>query len=234
MNSLSIAYEDEYMIICHKPAGMAVQTRSLTATDLESEVCNYLYKKGKGKNPYVGIINRLDQPVEGLVLFAKDSDTAGRLSKIMQSEESSKYYMAVVEGKPGEAETLINYLVKDGKSGSARVCLESDLGAKKAVLEYEKLEEICLEKRTLSLLKIHLITGRFHQIRIQLSNAGYPIVGDKKYNAKSLFGGELYKYPALVSCELDFFHPYSGENLDICIRPWNKIFDNFHISFDEC
>ena len=175
--SFKIIEETDNYIVINKPSGLATQTAGLGERDLVSEVKNYLADKTKKKNPYIAVINRLDQPVEGLVLMAKDEKTAANLSRHLMNGDIKKYYRAEVFGhminKKGRLEDLI---VKEA-SNISRIADKNDKRAKKAILEYEVINS---DENT-ELLDIYLITGRHHQIRVQLSGAGCPIVGDRKY-----------------------------------------------------
>lgn len=173
---MDIVYEDESILVINKPAGIAVQTKGVGAKDIETECRKY--RKQKGELPEIYVVHRLDQPVNGLLLLAKTKEAAGKLGKSIVADELSKDYKARVykEGKI-EERTLTDYLYKDNKSNTSSVVGKEFKGAKEAILSYEILEE----KENEALLLVHLKTGRHHQIRVQLSNAGMPILGDLKY-----------------------------------------------------
>lgn len=174
--ALSIIDENKDYMVIHKPAGLATQTARLGEKDLISEVSNYLHEKGESCR--VSVINRLDQPVEGLVLIAKHEKAAAALSKQLSEGKIEKYYEARVYGHIKEKSGVLeDYLVKDGKTNLSRVSSKNDKQAKKAILEYTVRES---DEET-DTVEIHLITGRHHQIRVQFSHAGYPLVGDRKY-----------------------------------------------------
>lgn len=180
-----IIFEDKDILVVYKPAGIATQTSKVGERDVVSELKNYL------KGGFVGVIHRLDQPVEGLLVFAKNPKAAAALSgqikaKSAESDESTlcKDYLAVVLGEPAKAQDrLENMMIKTPERMAQIVEADSDDKAKKAILNYEKLETIEKNGYMLSLLRVHLETGRFHQIRAQLSHMGCPIVGDKKYGS---------------------------------------------------
>ena len=218
MDTDRIIFEDEHLLIYNKPAGLAVQTKKVTEVDLESRIKGYLYKKC-GASPYLGIVHRLDQPVEGLVLFAKDKKSAGILSEMISSEKVEKGYMAVVAGKPSKPEgELCDYLTWDGRTNMAAVAGKGEKGASLAKLQYKILETAEIDGRECSLLDIRLFTGRHHQIRVQLSHMGCPIMGDKKYNKEC---GEGRSFPALAAYSLKFPHPLSGSPVTARISPEN-------------
>lgn len=210
--NLRILFEDEHIIVCYKPSGIPTQTAKLGTADMVSLLKNHLYKKQKEKKePYVAVIHRLDQPVEGILVFAKTPFAAKELNKGMQQGAGfGKFYKAVLCGVPAEKVGILeNYLVKDSKTNTSRVALKSEKEAKKAVLEYEILQVMKIEASQMqlqkkievdgkttkseegqkvteietsrSLVHIKLHTGRHHQIRVQMANIGCPIWGDTKY-----------------------------------------------------
>lgn len=223
-----ILYEDKEILVVQKPAGIAVQTSHIGQKDVVSELKNYL---ADGKPPYLGVIHRLDQPVEGVLVFAKTKNAAAVLSKQLQKEDFCKIYLAAVCGKPKETEgTLVDYLAKE--QGSAVVVTDASQksGAKKAVLHYKLLAETRFEGRAISLLHIRLETGRFHQIRAQLSYAGLPIWGDRKYGGEeeAAFARENgIMNPALCAENLSFVHPVTGRKMTYTAEPENAAFAFF-------
>lgn len=202
-----IIYEDESLIVCRKPAGMAVQTKKLGQADMESLLKNY--RADKGEPPYIGVVHRLDQPVEGVMVFAKTKETAAALSRQIAAKLADKCYYAVVEGVPEkQRKTLVDYLVRDGRTNTSSVVMRGTPEAKRAELSYEVAEQD--GKR--AVLRIRLETGRHHQIRVQLAHADLPIVGDRKYNFKENIapsGGGLM----LCSYKIGFKHPKTHKNL---------------------
>lgn len=179
MNELNIIYEDDAIIVCEKEAGIAVQTKKIGQKDMESMLRTYRMQKGEPS--YIGVIHRLDQPVRGVMVFAKTKEAAADLSRQVSEKTADKYYYAVVDGVPkNETDTLEDYLLKDGKTNLSKVVEKNVKGAKRAELSYEVLEK----SETQALLKIKLSTGRHHQIRVQMEHAGYPLSCDRKYNLK--------------------------------------------------
>lgn len=205
--NLSILYEDEELLVCHKPAGVAVQTKKLGQADMESLLRNY--RAERGEPPYIGVVHRLDQPVEGVMVFAKTKEAAAALSRQIASKLADKCYYAMVDGTPGQRKgTLVDYLVRDGRTNTSAVAERGAGDAKRAELSYEVIEH----KDGRAVLKIRLETGRHHQIRVQLAHAGMPIVGDRKYNFRENMtpsGKEL----CLCSYRIGFRHPKSHKNL---------------------
>ena len=218
-NAVEIVYEDASMIVVYKEAGMPTETSLLTATDLVSEVKNYLSTKNQEKNPFIGVINRLDQPVEGLVLFGKTKESTAVLSKELQDGKIGKWYYALVFGKrKDQREKLEQYLVQDRKKNLSRVGKKEEKTAKYASLFYEVVDE----KEELQLLRVQLETGRHHQIRVQLSSTGTPLVGDRKYGSEEscrFSEKNQVKYPSLCAYRLQLRHPVSGKEMTIEREP---------------
>lgn len=205
---IPIIYEDDALIICNKPAGLAVQTRSLGQKDLESMLKNY--RASKNEPPDIGVVHRLDQPVQGLLVFAKTKEAAADLSRQMAGRLADKYYYAMVSGVPQKKSgTLEDYLLRDGKNNTSSVVERGTPGAKRAELTFEVLEA----KGGRSVLRIRLATGRHHQIRVQLAHAGWPIIGDKKYNfAENISPSETGL--SLCSYKIILKHPVTRRKLE--------------------
>lgn len=227
-----IIYEDKEVLVIYKPAGLATQTARVGQPDAVSELKNYLAKGGIA--PYLGIIHRLDQPVEGLLVFAKNKMAAAALTAQLGQKESgifNKQYRAVVCGKAEKKQdTLVDNLVKL-PDGRAEIAASDNREAKRAVLRYECLAEQKLsEEITISLMEISIETGRFHQIRVQMANAGLPLLGDLKYGGEEeiLVSGQLsVRFVALCACRLVFRQPVTGKELCFEIRPRGEIFHRF-------
>ncbi len=231
-----VIYEDQDILICHKPAGLATQSAGVSQPDVASELKNYL---GGG---YLGIIHRLDQPVEGLLVFARSPKAAAALSRQLAEGILRKRYCALVHGQPlQESGRLVDYLRKEGSL--SKVVLEGTQGAQKAVLQYwvrpaevrkaagsfdisgKALGDAAYDTTAglrCTCLDINIETGRFHQIRCQLSHAGMPILGDRKYGtqeslAESRRLGILQT--ALCACEISLRHPVTGREISREIVP---------------
>ena len=196
-----ILYEDRDLIVCRKPAGVPVQTKQIQTKDMVSLLKNYRYQQeGVKGEPYLGVIHRLDQPVEGIVVFAKTLQAAKELNRQLQAGGFGKYYQAVLCKVPEKAQgQLTDYLVKDGRTNLSKICRKSDAGAKEARLSYK----IQGEAERKALANIHLDTGRHHQIRVQMSGMGCPILGDVKYGGEEKARGQI----ALCASSLTFVHP---------------------------
>ena len=224
MQRPEIIFEDKDIIVCHKPAGMATQTKRLGQQDMESFLKNY--RASKKEQPYIGVVHRLDQPVEGVMVFAKNPKAAAALSKKVQQRIIGKHYYAVCtktvhaqlqpqeqteELSLGNTGTLTDYILTDKKNNISKVVSPEDVNknpqAKRAVLDYEVIKQ----EQDKTVFDITLHTGRQHQIRLQLSNMGYPIIGDKKY------GGIANDKLMLCSYRIEFDHPINGTKMDFKI-----------------
>ena len=218
--NLEILFEDNEIIVCYKPAGIPTQTSKMGEQDMVSILKNYLYKKQSDRRePYIAVIHRLDQPVEGLLVFAKTPFAAKELNKGLQGAGFGKYYQAVLWGVPDKASgTLENYLVKDGRTNTSRVGNQNEKDAKKAVLSYEVLATGKDDGKNISLVKVKLDTGRHHQIRVQMANMGCPIWGDAKYNTAAA-QDRIFRPIALCAYKLEFVHPKTKKKMEFEIEP---------------
>lgn len=213
---MEVLFEDEYILVVNKPAGIATQAKGIAERDLESECKKY--RKSKGEVPEIYVVHRLDQPVSGILVLAKTKEAAAALTKGMKEDDFSKDYRAIVfkesAVKPGDK--LVDYLIKDGKTNTSCVVPRNIPGAKEAILTYETEED---KDKTASLL-VHLKTGRHHQIRVQLANAGMPILGDLKYGTKdSIDYSKDNKISNVKLCayHLEFNHPKTGGHMEFSI-----------------
>lgn len=213
---INIIYEDNHLLVVEKPVNILVQSDNTKDPDLLSLLKQYLkVKYQKPGNVYLGLIHRLDRPVGGVMVFAKTSKAASRLSEQVRNHEMSKKYYAVVEGTfPNQQGTFIDYLKKDAKQNKSFV----DSSGKKAILNYKVLDQ----SDKYSLVDIDLKTGRSHQIRVQFSSRNHPLYGDQKYNPYSKIGEQI----ALYAYEISFYHPVNREKLTFCFQPksifpWN-------------
>ncbi|PIT88653.1 MAG: RNA pseudouridine synthase [Candidatus Magasanikbacteria bacterium CG10_big_fil_rev_8_21_14_0_10_36_32] len=212
--SVKVLYEDNHLIAVFKPSGVLVQGDKTGDVCLMDEVKEYLKEKYKKQgNVFLGLLHRLDRPVSGIILFSKTSKGASRLSEQIRNHKIKKEYQALVEGNLKKSkDILINYLLHDEKTNKTQVLNKEKTGAQYAELDYEVLEK----RKKNTLLKINLKTGRHHQIRIQLSQIGHPIVGDKKYGAKTPYQeGQI----ALCAVSLTFQTATGGETKTITTEP---------------
>lgn len=225
---INILYEDNHLLIVEKPVNIPVQQDRSNDPDLLTMLKQYLKEKyNKKGNVYLSLVHRLDRPVGGVILFAKTSKAASRMSDLLRKQQLERTYLAVVRGKvEKQSDTLTHYLFKDRKKNQVFVVRRNTKNAKEAILHYEKLAS----SNELSLLKVILQTGRSHQIRVQLSEIGHPLYGDQKYGQNLNKVGQQI---ALWAYELSFVHPVRQTELSICsippnIYPWNmfKIKEN--------
>lgn len=225
-----IIYEDNDIIVCNKPAGVAVQTAGIASQDMVSELKNYLAGNGN-KKPYVGVVHRLDQPVSGVLVFAKNQKTAASLSAQVQNGTMEKIYQTLVYGTFSEdvkAGVLEHLLYKDNKYNISRLVTKESREAglaKKAKLSYKVLEEYTEEAGSYSKVEVKLYTGRHHQIRVQMAGSGHPILGDTKYgnnDVEALNKKMATKGLKLCACRLAFKHPKTGKimHFEVPIMPW--------------
>ena len=217
---LKIIFEDEHLLVVKKDAGIPVQAGRMRIMDLQGLIKNELYRRNpKGGEPYLGLIHRLDQPVEGVMVFAKTPAAAAELSKQVTDGRMKKHYLALLCGKPEENKgKLVDYLVKDGRSNTSAVVQKGTKDAKRAELNYKVLKA---DEET-ALVEVELITGRHHQIRVQMANAGWPLYGDTKYNPQFQEITE-YVQTALCAYKLSFVHPKTKKAMEFCIEPDNSL-----------
>lgn len=211
----SVIYEDNHLLVVEKKPNVLVQADDTNDLDLLTILKKYLKDKyNKPGNVYLGLVHRLDRPVGGIMVFAKTSKAASRLSEQVRNHQIKKEYMAVLCGKAKEGDTLKDYLLKDEKTNIVKV----DGSGKYAELDY-KLLKYC---DNLSLVKIDLKTGRSHQIRVQFSSRNLALWGDQKYNKETEVGQQI----ALYATSLSFYHPTTKELLTFKIDvpdsyPWS-------------
>ena len=207
MNKLKVLYEDNHIMVVEKPVNMLSQGDATKDIDLLTIVKQYVKEKyNKPGNAYIGLVHRLDRPVGGVMVFARSSKAAARLSKQIQNHQVEKKYLAVVTGKIEKNGELEDYLEKL-PNGNTIVSKRGKL----AVLKYEVIDYN--EKTNHSLIKIELKTGRHHQIRVQFASRGHYLCGDQRYG--KVDNTQL----ALFSNELSFYHPISKEKLTFKLSP---------------
>lgn len=211
---IKIIYEDNHILVVEKPINMPVCEDDSKDKDLLTELKDYIKNKyNKPGNVYLGLIHRLDRPVGGVMVFAKTSKAASRLSEEVRSHIMQKRYYAIIEGKVNSKGTLVDKLLKDEKTNITKV----DIKGKESILNYELVKYV----NNYSLVDIDLKTGRSHQIRVQFSSRNLPLYGDQKYNKNSNKGEQI----ALFAYCLSFIHPVTKELLTFKIDipstyPW--------------
>ncbi len=210
---LKVIYEDNHLIGINKPPGLLVQgdrTGDITVIDQVSEYLRHKYHK-PGK-VFVGLIHRLDRPVSGVLLIARTSKALTRMNLAFQQREVQKTYWAVINGTlPMDRGRLEDWLIKDHRKNKAKVYKPHSPGAKKAVLDYHLLRTHGKRR----LVVVEPSTGRPHQIRVQLSAVGCPIMGDRKYGYMGKSTGAI----ALHARQLDFIHPVRRDRINLTADP---------------
>ena len=208
MQNLKVIYEDNHIIVVEKTPNIPSQSDKTGDMDMLTIVKQYIKEKyNKPGNVYLGLVHRLDRPVGGIMIFAKTSKAAGRLSEQVREKVFKKKYLAVVDGRFEEITGILeDYLYKDERNNMSKVVSKEKKNAKLAKLDYEVLAYN--ELKNLSLVKVNLHTGRHHQIRVQLSHAGHSIFGDQKYGKRG-----QGKQIALWAYELTIQHPITKKEM---------------------
>ncbi|NEU31772.1 RluA family pseudouridine synthase [bacterium LRH843] len=215
--NIPILYEDNHLLVVRKPVNIPVQEDDSRDKDLLTILKDDIkIRYQKPGNVYLGLVHRLDRPVGGVIVFAKTSKAASRLSDLIRRGDLDRMYVAVVRGVPEQKEgRLEHYLVKDTKKNIVRSVSADHKGAKKAILDYKTIDS----QGELSLLSVRLHTGRSHQIRVQLSTSGFPLYGDQKYGQHVNRTGQQI---ALWAYTLAFMHPTTKEMISVQSLPPNE------------
>ncbi len=217
---IDILYEDNHLLVVNKPVNLLSQSDQTGDDDLQNLLKRYLKERyQKPGNVFLALVQRLDRGTGGVMVLARTSKAASRLSEQIRNREIEKNYLAVVASKQVQQGVITHYLKKDKEQKKALVCKNAVPGGQKAVLEIAHLQTAGSK----SLVSIALKTGRFHQIRAQLSDVGMPIWGDRKYGAPSPPGTAM----CLICNRLTFRHPTQQETLTFAIGmpdtpPWNQ------------
>ena len=215
MNKLEVLYEDNHIIVVVKPFNIPTQEDSSKDIDMLTIIKDYIKEKyNKPGNVYLGLVHRLDRPASGVMVFARTSKAASRLSDEVRNRTIKKTYLAIVHGKTKDKEKLVDYISKDNKTNNSYIDKKS---GKESILTYTRLKYD--EKEDLSLIKVDLETGRHHQIRLQMSNIGHPLYGDQRY------GTQDKKQLALYAYKLEFTHPVTKEQMTFKKLPEWKILE---------
>ncbi len=205
---MEILFEDKYILIANKAPGQPSQPDQSGVESLSDQA------KAHTKND-VYILTRLDRPVKGLVLFAKDKNTADKLTKMVQEHSITKIYHALVCGNVENEGHIESYLMKNSRLNISKIVNKGTAGSKIAILDYKLIEK----RKDVNKVEINLKTGRHHQIRVQFASINAPLWGDVKYNSQ--FKHKRGVTPALCACKLVFNHPITGEMVNV------ELDDNF-------
>lgn len=199
---INVIYEDNHLLVVEKPINIPTQEDNTKDKDLLTILKEYIKEKyNKPGNVYLGLVHRLDRPVGGIMVFARTSKAASRLSEQVRNKTFKKTYNAVVIGNIENTGKLKDNLLKDEKRNIVKI----DKNGKEAILNFKKLNY----KNNMSLVEINLKTGRSHQIRVQMAHHGYPLFGDQKYNKTAKVGEQI----ALFAKKIEFIHPTTNELL---------------------
>lgn len=219
MNNLNILYEDNHIIVVVKPINVLSQSDSTGDIDMLTMIKDYLKEKyQKPGNVYLGLVHRLDRVVGGIMVFAKTSKAASRLSDAIRRNEFHKTYLAVCYGKLNDNDTFIDYLKKES---DFKTIVTSQKDGKLSELSYELVAYD--ERKDLSLVKVSLKTGRHHQIRVQFASRNHALIGDKRY------GNDQENRIGLFAYQLSFMHPVKKEMMTFQYLPKDKPFNYFDL-----
>jgi 23S rRNA pseudouridine1911/1915/1917 synthase len=219
---LNIIFEDNHIIVVEKPVGVLSQEDHTQDDDMLTLIKHYIKTTyNKPGNVFLGLIHRLDRMVGGVMVFAKTSKAASRLSEQVRTHQVEKNYLAVVHGNTPKIGTLKDYLLKNPDTNMVKAVSKDTPGSKYAELNYQQIDY----KDSFSLVKVELITGRSHQIRVQFSNLGHPLYGDKRYG-KGNDKGDI----ALYAYELSFYHPTTKAFMTFKRLPTQFPYNKFRIN----
>ncbi len=219
--SLEILYEDNHLLAINKPAGLATMGVAADEPSLLAAAKEYIKRRyDKPGNVYLGAMSRLDAPVTGVILFARTSKAAARLTEQFRTREVDKRYWAIVTGEPPESGQLVDFVIKDERHRRMHIAEAKRPGAVEARLSFRVLKRLT----GMAHLEVTLETGRKHQIRLQLGSRGMPVVGDRKYGSRAAFEPGI----ALHARELRFEHPTRGDAIELT-APLPKSWKRFAI-----
>lgn len=209
MKDLKILYEDNHIIVVEKPVNIPSQADKTGDLDMLTIIKDYIKEKyQKPGEVYLGLVHRLDRPTGGVMVFAKTSKAAARLSEQVREKQMQKKYLCIVDGKmEKEKDTFTDYLLKNERTNTSKVVDKNTKNAKEAVLDYEVIKYD--EETNLSVVKVNLHTGRHHQIRLQFSSRGHSLYGDQKYGTRGR-GKQL----TLWAYSLSLMHPTKKEKME--------------------
>ena len=216
---VKIIYEDNHIIVAVKPPNMLSQADKTRDLDILTDLKEYIrVKYAKPGNVYLGLVHRLDRPVGGLMVFARTSKAAARLSAQMREHDAGREYLCVAEGTPRDRFKLINYLIENERLGRVVVCDADERGGKQAILQGERLSS----RNGTSLCRLRLETGRKHQIRVQMREMGHPLWGDHRYG-HALQGQQI----ALWGYKLTIEHPITHKTMVFQDLPCGSVWNTY-------
>ncbi len=217
---INILYEDNHLLVVEKPVNIPVQEDESKDEDLLSILKQYIKEKyQKPGDVFLGLVHRLDRPVGGVMVFARTSKAASRLSQQIQKQTFEKTYLAVLCGESRKQETLVDYLIKDSRKNIVKVTSSTNPSGKRAELSYQLISKT----KGLSFVEIELKTGRSHQIRVQFASRSMPLWGDQRYNQEAIVGQQI----ALWANKLSILHPITQEKMTFISEvpntyPWTQ------------
>ena len=222
---LKVIYEDNHLLVVEKIPNILSQADNTKDVDMLTLCKNYVKEKyNKPGNVFMGLVHRLDRPVGGVMVFARTSKAASRLSDQVRTRTMKKTYQAVVNGRCEKSGDYVDYLLKDSRKNMVSVVDKNRDGAKQAKLSYRTLDTEYLKnsRGEYSLVEIDLHTGRPHQIRVQFSSRGHALYGDQRYSKNSKVGEQI----ALWATKLELVHPTKKEKMVFVSEPpdeypWN-------------
>ena len=211
---VKVIYEDNHLLVVEKPVNILSQGDDTNDKDMVNLLKNYVKEKyNKPGNVFIGLVHRLDRPVGGVMVFAKTSKAASRLSEQVRNKSFKKTYRAVIHGTMNKKEdTLKDYLYKNKKTNMVSVVNKNHKEAKNAELDYETLQS----KNNFSLVQIDLKTGRPHQIRVQFASRKHPLFGDQRYGQDV---NKVGQHKALWSYKIEITHPTTKEKMEFICEP---------------
>lgn len=214
MEKLNVIYEDNHIIVVEKPVNIPSQGDKTGDIDMLTIIKSYIKEKyNKPGEVYLGLVHRLDRPTGGVMVFARTSKAAARLSEAIRDKKFHKKYLAIVDGKMEKDKGCMrDFLLKNEKTNTSKVVKEGTKNSKEAVLDYEVVKYN--EEINMSVVKVDLHTGRHHQIRVQFASRGHSLSGDQKYGTRGR-GKQL----ALWAYSLSFSHPTTKEELTFEVYP---------------
>lgn len=224
---LNILYEDNHIIVVVKPENVLSQLDSTEDEDISNMIKDYLKEKyNKPGNVYLGLVHRLDRRVSGVMVFAKTSKAASRLSEEIRKQDMKKTYYAIVVGEVKKSSKIVSHLKKVKIKGNPKAVItkESDGDAKESILNYELIKSVIIDNEVFSLVEVDLVTGRYNQIRAQFADINHPIVNDFKYGYRlKNYGDNL----GLACIEISFNHPITKDKMTFRHIPTNGIWKSF-------